>query len=35
LEKLNLTKVGIKTFVAGFGLVMCVLLAPGDAAVAA
>jgi hypothetical protein len=35
LEKLNLTKVGARTFAAGFGLAMCVFLAQGDAAVAA
>jgi hypothetical protein len=35
LEKLNLTKVGTKTFVASFGLAVCVMLAQGDAAVAA
>jgi hypothetical protein len=35
LEKPNLPKVGTKAFVAGFGLATCVVLAQGDAAVAA
>jgi hypothetical protein len=35
LKKLNLPKVDAKTFVAGFGLAMCLMLAQGEAAMAA